>query len=114
MKSSRQLNLELQAMAISIEQKNTIKRDLVARLQPAPEISKIIIFGSFIHDEAPHDIDVAIVQNSNLPSFIVGPKYALFLRSIPTRNARKGLDRVRRTIRYCLSRQFPEITIFWD
>jgi hypothetical protein len=41
-------------MVISTEKKNVLKRELVERLQMAPEISKIIIFGSFLVDETPN------------------------------------------------------------
>lgn len=38
-------------MAISAEKKQGIIKELVERLQTAPEISKIIILGSFLADD---------------------------------------------------------------
>jgi len=69
-------------MVISIERKKDLKRELVERLQMAPEISKIIIFGSFLVDDAPNDIDVAIVQNSNLSYLALAMKYRKLTRSV--------------------------------
>lgn len=69
-------------MAISTEKKNELKRELVERLQMAPEISKIIVFGSFLVDDAPNDIDIAIVQNSNLPYLTLAMKYRKLTRFV--------------------------------
>ncbi|MBA3014324.1 MAG: nucleotidyltransferase domain-containing protein [Proteobacteria bacterium] len=69
-------------MAINIEQKKIVKSDLVKQLQIAPEITKIIVFGSFLHDDAPNDIDVAIVQNSNLPYLALAMKYRKMTRAV--------------------------------
>jgi len=69
-------------MVISIERKKDLKRELVERLQMAPEILKIIIFGSFLVDDAPNDIDIAIVQNSKLPYLTLAMKYRKLTRSV--------------------------------
>ena len=69
-------------MAISVEQKNSLKRELVEGLQMAPEILKIIIFVSFLIDDAPNDMDVAIVQNSNLPYLALAMKYRKMTRAV--------------------------------
>jgi uncharacterized protein len=69
-------------MIISIEKKNGLKKELVEHLQIAPEISKIIIFGSFLVDDAPNDIDIAIVQNSKLPYLTLAMKYRKLTRSV--------------------------------
>lgn len=69
-------------MTISMEKKNLLKRDLVRQLQPAPEITKIIVFGSFLHYDAPNDIDVAIVQNSDLSYVTLAMKYRKMTRAV--------------------------------
>ncbi len=69
-------------MTMSVEQKNVLKRELVERLQTAPEISKVIIFGSFLVDDAPHDIDIAIVQNSDLSYLALAMKYRKLTRAV--------------------------------
>jgi uncharacterized protein len=69
-------------MEISAEKKNGLIRELVEHLQMAPEITKIIIFGSFLVDDAPNDIDIAIVQNSNLPYLTLAMKYRKLTRSV--------------------------------
>lgn len=69
-------------MAISAEKIEAIIKKLVERLQTATEISKIIIFGSFLADDTPNDIDVAIVQNSNLPYLALAMKYRKLTRSV--------------------------------
>lgn len=69
-------------MAINAEKKEGIIKELVERLQTAPEISKIIIFGSFLADDTPNAIDVAIVQNSNLPYLALAMKYRKLTRSV--------------------------------
>lgn len=62
--------------------KNGLIKELVERLQMAPEITKIIIFGSFLVHDAPNDIDIAIVQNSNLPYLTLAMKYRKLTRSV--------------------------------
>ena len=69
-------------MAISAEEKEGIIKELVERLQTAPEISKLIILGSSLADDTPNDIDVAIVQNSNLPYLALAMKYRKLTRSV--------------------------------
>lgn len=51
-------------MKLSQEQKAAIKRQLVDSLKGEKEITKIIIFGSFIHSDNPNDLDIAILQDS--------------------------------------------------
>ena len=46
------------------------------------EISKIIIFGSFFDSKNPHDIDVAIVQESSSSFLTLSVKYRKALREL--------------------------------
>lgn len=52
-------------MAFTNSQKENIKRELKEVLSPEHEITKIVIFGSFINSNNPHDIDIAVFQDSN-------------------------------------------------
>ncbi|MCU0610440.1 MAG: nucleotidyltransferase domain-containing protein [Candidatus Eisenbacteria bacterium] len=51
-------------MRISQEDKGALKRTLVRCLSGENEITKIIVLGSFLTSETPHDIDVAVFQDS--------------------------------------------------
>ncbi|MCH7681447.1 nucleotidyltransferase domain-containing protein [candidate division KSB1 bacterium] len=58
-------------MVFTDSQKENIKSELKEVLSPEHEITKIVIFGSFINLNNPHDIDIAVFQDSNqkyLPS----------------------------------------------
>jgi len=69
-------------MLITTEKKNILKREIIEQLQQAPEISKIIIFGSFLVEEVPNDIDIAIVQNSDHSYLTLAMKYRKLTRSV--------------------------------
>lgn len=57
---------------------NTIKD----KLSQFSEINKIILFGSFVKSNDPHDIDIAIIQNSNENYLTLSLKYRKILRDI--------------------------------
>jgi len=57
---------------------SSIKQELVQ----FQEISKIIIFGSFFESKNPHDIDVAIVQESDNNFLTLSLKYSKALRKL--------------------------------
>lgn len=46
-------------------EKDAIKRQLAECLAAQREVRKIVVFGSFLRDAEPHDIDVAVFQDSN-------------------------------------------------
>lgn len=62
--------------------KKTIKKEIESCLSNEKEISKIMIFGSFLESENPRDIDVAIFQNSNESYIPLSMKYRKLTRSI--------------------------------
>ena len=45
--------------------KEMLKREIVDRLYEFPEVKKVVVFGSFLNSEDPHDIDIAVFQDSN-------------------------------------------------
>ena len=66
-------------------EKNAIKRDLAVSLRNESEITKIVVFGSFLTVSDPHDLDVAIFQNSNQPYLPLAMKYRRKTRMIANR-----------------------------
>ena len=62
-------------MTLTAQQKNEVKRTLVNCLKGEPEIQRIVIFGSFLHSNAPNDLDVAIFQTSSEKYLPLAMKY---------------------------------------
>ena len=69
-------------MQLSHSEKEAIKKELAARLSDAPEVVKVVVFGSFVTAEDPNDIDVAVFQNSNQPYLPLAMKYRKITRGI--------------------------------
>ena len=67
---------------ISENEKQNIKRELVGCLKTEKEIRRIVIFGSFLHSHEPHDIDVAVFQDSCDPYLTLAMKYRKRTRDI--------------------------------
>lgn len=74
-------------MQLSHAEKETIKKELAASLSDAPEVVKIVVFGSFVTTENPNDIDVAIFQNSDQPYLPLAMKYRKKTRAISNKIA---------------------------
>lgn len=55
--------------------KAELKRRVAGCLAAAPEVCKIIIFGSFLTDDSPNDMDVAIFLDRNEPYLPLALKY---------------------------------------
>jgi len=64
------------------DQKESLKEHLVSCLKGEKEIRKIVIFGSFIKSPDPHDIDVAVFQDSNEKYLSLAMKYRRITRAI--------------------------------
>jgi len=62
-------------MRVTSQQKADLKRKLVSCLQADKEIVKIVIFGSFVNSDDPHDIDVAVFQDSSEGYLSLAMKY---------------------------------------
>jgi predicted nucleotidyltransferase len=67
---------------ISENEKQELKRELVGRLKKEKEIRRIVIFGSFLSSSDPHDIDVAVFQDSSDPYLTLAMKYRKQTRDI--------------------------------
>ncbi len=64
------------------EEKKHIKFKLKEALSKEEEISKIVIFGSFLKTKSPNDIDVAIFQDSKEVYINLAMKYRKLIREI--------------------------------
>ena len=62
-------------MRLNEQEKNALKRELVHCLRTEQEVRKIVIFGSFLHTDNPHDLDVAVFQDSTEPYLPLALKY---------------------------------------
>lgn len=62
--------------------KNSIKTEIINSLCSEKEISKIALFGSFVHEEKFNDIDIAIFENSDLDFITLNMKYRKKLRAL--------------------------------
>ena len=74
-------------MGLSEQEKDTLKRELVECLQTEEEVCKIVIFGSFLHSDDPHDLDVAVFQDTTEPYLPLAMKYRKKTRAIASRIA---------------------------
>jgi predicted nucleotidyltransferase len=69
-------------MAFTETQKDGIKKELRSLLSSETEVTKIVIFGSFLNSANPHDIDIAVFQNSNQKYLPLSLKYRRLTRQI--------------------------------
>ena len=70
---------------INSKDKEALRRDLVASLHGEKEIRKIVIFGSFLRSEDPHDMDIAVFQDSSEAYLPLALRYRRKTRSISQR-----------------------------
>jgi len=64
------------------QQKNSLKRELVSCLGGEKEIRRIVVFGSFLKSSEPHDLDVAVFQDSGEKYLPLAMKYRKKTRAI--------------------------------
>ncbi len=64
------------------ETKVTLKKEIVSRLSAFPEVWRVIIFGSFVSADDPHDLDIAVFQDSDENYYHLALKYRRTLRSV--------------------------------
>ena len=69
--------MDLQAQA-----KETLKREIVTLLSRFPEVRRLVIFGSFVTSDEPHDLDIAVFQDSDEGYYPLAMKYRRTLRPI--------------------------------
>jgi len=67
------------------KQKQLLKQQLVSLLENEREVCRIVIFGSFLSSRDPHDIDVAVFQDSDEKYLPLAMKYRKKTREIARR-----------------------------
>jgi predicted nucleotidyltransferase len=72
-------------MVMSASEKESVKRELVASLSREREVRRIVVFGSFVTEAAPNDLDVAVYQDSDEPYLPLAMKYRRILRRVAER-----------------------------
>lgn len=70
---------------LSVQQKRMLTDQLIASLAGEREVCRIVIFGSFLHSDDPHDLDVAVFQDSDETYLPLALKYRKKTRGIAHR-----------------------------
>ena len=65
--------------------KNELKRAVARELGQAPEVRKIVVFGSFLESDVPNDMDLAVFQDSAENYLPLALKYRRMTRGVSTR-----------------------------
>lgn len=66
------------------EAKKMLREQIVERLSLFPEIQRVVVFGSFVDSDDPHDIDIAVFQDSDEGYYPLAMKYRKALRTVAT------------------------------
>ncbi len=66
----------------SEQQKQLLKQRLVSSLKTESEVCRIVVFGSFVSSDNPHDMDVAVFQDSDEKYLPLAMKYRKRTREI--------------------------------
>lgn len=69
-------------MKLAGETKKRLKKEIAARLGQFPEVRQVIVFGSFVTSDDPHDIDIAVFQDSDEKYYPLAMKYRRTLRAV--------------------------------
>ena len=64
------------------QQKQYLKQRLVHSLKTESEVCRIVVFGSFVSSDNPHDMDVAVFQDSGEKYLTLAMKYRKKTREI--------------------------------
>ena len=64
------------------QEKESLKQRLVGSLKMEREVCRIVIFGSFVNSDDPHDMDVAVFQDSDEKYLPLAMKYRRKTRDI--------------------------------
>ena len=66
-------------------EKNSIKHDIVERLAADSSVRKVVIFGSFLTSENPHDVDIAVFSAGAGDYLSLAMQYRRELREVSKR-----------------------------
>jgi len=69
-------------MILTEQQKQRLKNEVVECLRDQSEITKVVIFGSFLQSSSPHDLDIAIFQTSDEGYLPLAMKYRRMTRPV--------------------------------
>jgi len=69
-------------MNLQGETKEMLKKEIVDRLSEFPEVQRVVIFGSFLNSDDPHDLDIAVFQDSDESYYPLAMKYRRTLRTV--------------------------------
>lgn len=69
-------------MNLQKEAKEKLKAEIVAGLAEFPEVQRVIVFGSFVTSDDPHDLDIAVFQDSDESYYPLAMKYRRILRPV--------------------------------
>ena len=69
-------------MYLRTEMKEELKKEIVSRLTEFPEVRRVVIFGSFVSSDEPHDLDIAVFQDSDEGYYALAMKYRRTLRTV--------------------------------
>ena len=72
-------------MTLTAEERERLKREVVACLSGEPEVRRVVAFGSFVMSQTPNDLDVAVFQESDEDYLPLALKYRRLLRSVAAR-----------------------------
>jgi predicted nucleotidyltransferase len=64
------------------QEKESLKQQLVGSLKTEKEVCRIVVFGSFVISDDPHDMDVAVFQDSDEKYIPLAMKYRRKTRDI--------------------------------
>ena len=64
------------------QQKQLVKQRLINSFGTEREVCRVVIFGSFVHSNDPHDLDVAVFQDSDEKYLPLAMKYRRKTRDI--------------------------------
>jgi predicted nucleotidyltransferase len=64
------------------QEKQLVKQRLVSLLRAEGEVCRIVVFGSFVTSDDPHDLDVAVFQDSDEKYLPLAMKYRRKTRDI--------------------------------
>jgi predicted nucleotidyltransferase len=67
---------------LSVQQKQVLTDQLVESLASEREVCRIMVFGSFLCSDDPHDLDVAVFQGSDEPYLPLALKYRKKTRQV--------------------------------
>ncbi len=89
-------------MFLTQQEKAAIKRELAEALSPEAEVQRVIVFGSFVTSSTPHDLDLAVFQNSDDEYLTLAMRYRRNLRPIARRIPIDVIPLKTNAMQYCL------------